>query len=125
MGAQSMLSVADSPVAFVKTSLMTNDDYEVEAVLGKVIESRNDPNQGKYAICPKTGVAIDGETCYYSVATYTAPGRPSQIDFYDPTDVNKSVVAKARIECIKAKSVFKSLIDFFLDLVVTWMDSLL
>merc|ERR1711998_760165 len=80
-------------------------------------------NQGKYAICLGVGVGLTD--CYFSVATYSSPGTPTTMEFYDATSLNKSVVAKARYECVKAKSVFKSLIDYALDPFIAWLDSML
>merc|ERR1711998_514766 len=106
--ARSGLMTASTPVAFVKLSKKTNQFMTVDAVLGKVIEGNGAAatNQGRYAICPEKGEALAG--CGFSVTQFSAPGSPRQIDFYDPLDVNKSVVVKARIECSRAKSVFKS-----------------
>merc|ERR1712046_401468 len=118
---KSSVNSEDAPAAFVKTHELTGGKLTVDGILGKVVEGRDGTsaktNQGRYALC--TGYGIGLQNCYFSVETYTAPGSPYYIEFYDATDVNKSIVAAARIECVKGKSVFKALIDFFLDPIIT------
>merc|ERR1712216_711010 len=120
--AESGVSFEGSPPAYVKTTIDGGNKVTVDGILGKTVTAgRSFLNH--YKICK--GVGRTRDPCFYSTTAFNAPGVPSTLEFFDITDVNKSVVAQATIQCEKAKSVFKMLFDFAVDPVIAWIDSLI
>merc|ERR1712146_731890 len=119
------VAVAGNPPPYAKLK-ETSDGFIVSEILGKVVTNTRIASEawvGHYAICKGYGVPTD--LCYYSVTPFNSPGVPSTMEFFDKEDVNKSIVARATIQCEKAKSVFKALLDFLIDVIISWIDSLL
>merc|ERR1711879_73352 len=105
----------------------------IKAILAKYIDAKTDAatdsDVNKWAICPVKLDPADDEThednCYFSTQPFNAPGQPSAIEFFDSSDVNKTVVASTTIVCEKAESVFKRLFDFYLDPMLSFVNLLL
>merc|ERR1711998_673306 len=96
---------------------------EIQGSVGKI--SFDKAHYGKWAICPGEASIDDADSCYYSTVPVNAPGLPSTLDFYDASSENKTLVGKAKFSCDKKKSVFKALIDYAIDPILTLLESVL
>merc|ERR1711988_603273 len=107
----STLATNAVPMAYAYTGEVGTQE-SILAILGK--SKKNDGDlKGKWAICAVSG--SEEKACFFTPGPYNAPGRPLHLDFFDQSDVNKSIVATASVTCNKAKSVFKMLFDFMID----------